>query len=126
MSIELLFPELSYEIVNCAFKVHNKLGGGLPEKSYQKALTVEFTDRKMIFSEQIFSNTEYNSRKLHRNYSDFLLEEKIIVELKSENRIVRADFKQIKKDLKATDKKLGLLLNFGPDKLTFERVLNLY
>lgn len=126
MNIELLFPDLSYSIVGCAFRVHNKLGGGLPEKSYQRALAVEFQDRSILFSEQLFSNTEYNKRKIHRNYSDFLLEDKIIVELKSEKRIVRADFKQIKKDLKATDKKLGLPLNFGPEELTFERVLNIY
>ena len=126
MKSDLLYPELSYSIISCAFKVHNTLGGGLPEKSYQLALASEFDKREIVYSEQHFSNTIYNYRKIQRNFSDFLVDDLIIVELKSTNRIIQADFKQTKKDLQANDKKLGILIHFGNEQLTFKRVLNLY
>jgi GxxExxY protein len=123
---DLLYPELSFSIVSCAFEVHNNLGGGLPEKTYQLALAEEFAKRKIPYLEQYFSNTLYNNRKIQRNFSDFLVDDLIIVELKSNSRIILADFKQTKKDLQATDKKLGILLHFGNEQLTFKRVINLY
>ena len=126
MKPDLLYPELSFSIVSCAFEVHNILGGGLPEKTYQSALASEFAKRNIPYSEQYFSNTLYKNKKIQWNFSDFIVEDLIIGELKSSSRIILADFKQTKKDLKATDKKLGILLHFGNEQLTFKRVINLY
>jgi GxxExxY protein len=126
MALELLFPELSYRIINCAFNVHNELGGGLPEAVYQKALQHEFELQNIEFKEQHFSNVLYKGKKIMRNYSDFLVHEQIIVELKSTYRIIGSDYNQVKKDLISVNKQLGIILHFGRQFLTHKRVLNLY
>ncbi len=126
MKTELLFPELSYRIINCAFNVHNELGGGLPEAVYQSALEHEFELQKIPFVEQQFSNVIYKGKKIKRNFSDILVDDQIIVELKSYYRIIGNDYKQVKKDLVSVDKKLGIILHFGRQFLTHKRVLNLY
>jgi GxxExxY protein len=126
MKTELIYPELSYQIMGYAFKVHNTLGGGLPEKVYQNAMAAEFEYSQLKFREQNFSAITYRDRSIKRNHSDFLVEDLIIVELKSYNRIVAADFKQVKKDLIGANKKLGILLHFGTECLNWKRVLNLY
>jgi len=126
MSTDLLFPELSFKIIGCAFAVHNELGGGLPEAVYQKALEVEFEIQNIPFVEQQFSNLLYKGRKIKRNYSDLLVEDLIIVELKSTYRIIGSDFGQLKKDLKSIDKQLGIIIHFGRQFVTHKRVLNLF
>jgi len=126
MPTKLLFPELSYRIINCAFKVHNELGGGLPEAVYQNDLQHEFELQNILFTEQKFSNVMYKGKKIKRNYSDFLVHDQIIVELKSTYRIIGSDYKQVKKDLISVNKQLGTMLHFGRQFLTHKRVLNLY
>lgn len=99
MKTELIYPELSYRILGCAFKVHNALGGGLPEDVYQKVMEAEVESNNLKFKDQNFSAITYLDRVIKRNYSDFLVEDLIIVELKSYNRIEASDFKQVKKRL---------------------------
>ncbi len=126
MKSSILFPDLTHQIIKCAFNVHNELGGGLPERIYQKALAIEFLSQKLIFKEQMFSKISYHGKTIQRNFSDFIIEDLVIVELKSTFKIIPADYAQTKKYLISLDKQLGLLLHFGIYQLTHKRVLNIY
>ena len=90
---DLIYPELSYMILNCAFTVHNYIGGGLSEKDYQKALAVEFQKRNMLFSEQKFIPLEYSGINIRKRFCDYTVEDKIVIEIKSGTRIRYSDFK---------------------------------
>ena len=122
---DLIYPELSYLILECAFKVHNTIGGGLDEKDYQKALAAEFTKRGINFVEQKYIPLEYDDIKIRKRFSDFVVEEKIAVEIKSGARIKYKNFKQTEQYLKIMDYKLGLLIVFGREFVTHKRVLNI-
>ncbi len=122
---DLIYPELSYQIVNCAFKVHNILGGGLAEKDYQLALAKEFENRKMSFNEQHYIPLEYCGIHIRKRFCDFLVDNKIVVEIKCGSRIKYKDFKQTEEYLKVFECKLGLLIVFGREYVSRKRVLNI-
>ena len=122
---DLIYPELSYLILNCAFKVHNMLGGGLEEKDYQKALAVEFKSRGIQYQEQKYIPLNYIDENIRKRFSDFVVEDKIVVEIKSGKRIKYKDFKQTEGYLKILNYKLGLQIVFGREYVSHKRVLNI-
>jgi len=73
---------LSYEIVGCAFEVYNELGPGHSERTYQKAMAVMLKKRNLNFIEQLHAPVSFKDEKLNGRFMDFLVEEKVIVELK--------------------------------------------
>ena len=122
---DLIYPELSYRILGCAYKVHNELGGGLKEDVYQKALALEFQKQSIQFNEQQGIPVEYGGKIIKRKRGDYVVENLITVEIKSGKRIRYKDFKQTKEDLILQNYKLGLLIVFGREHVTHKRVLNL-
>jgi len=125
-SKEVVFPELSYSIVGCAFEVYNELGSGFPEKYYQKALAIELKTKQIIFTEQVYFPLEFKSELVGKNYFDFLIDDKIVVELKRGNHFSKSHFDQLLRYLKVSNKKLGLLINFTSEGVQVKRILNLY
>ncbi len=122
---DLLYPELSYKIMGCALSVYNQLGSGHLEKVYQKALAIAFTKAGLKFSEQLKHEVFFEGENLGYGKSDFLVENKIIVEIKRVNYFNPADFKQVKKYLVQTPLELGILIRFTPDKVLSKRVVNI-
>ena len=120
----LVYPELSYQIMRCAFNVHNTLGGGLPEKDYQQALAREFKLQGITYSEQCYVEIEYKGKTLKR-FCDFLVDEKILIEIKSVSRIVYRDFQQAERYLVFKKLKLALLILFGREFVSHKRILNI-
>ncbi|MBA3704746.1 MAG: GxxExxY protein [Bacteroidetes bacterium] len=123
---EVVFPELSYKIVGCAYEVQNELGGGFPEKYYQKALAIELRTKLIEFREQVYFPLEFKSEQIGKNYFDFLIEDNIVVEIKRGNHFSKSHFDQILRYLKVSDKRLGLLINFATEEVQVKRILNLY
>ncbi|OGZ73544.1 MAG: hypothetical protein A2908_00360 [Candidatus Staskawiczbacteria bacterium RIFCSPLOWO2_01_FULL_38_12b] len=76
---DILFPELSYRIVGCAFEVFNELGPGYHEKYYQKALSKAFLMKGLKFLEQVHFPLKYQEKVIGRNFFDFLVEGSVIV-----------------------------------------------
>ncbi len=68
---EVIFSELSYSIVGCAYEVYNTLGKGFPEKYYQKALSIEFKIKQIAFQEQVYYPLEFKNEIIGKNYFDF-------------------------------------------------------
>ena len=123
---DLIYPELSYLIMGCAYRVHNHLGGGLKEDVYQDALACEFKKQSIRFTDQPGVPINYDGKFLKRKRCDFVVEDLIAVEIKSGTRIKYKDIEQTKEYINLMKYKLGLLIVFGREYVKDKRVLNLY
>lgn len=122
---DLVYPELSYKIVGIAFDVQNEIGGGLREKTYEQAMSKAFENAGILFKRQINQPVKYRGEKVGDRFLDFLVEERVVVELKAGERFSNIYIKQISEYLKSTGLKLGILINFGKEDVKFKRVVNI-
>ena len=121
---ELVYPDLSYKIVGILFQVHTKLGGKYQEKYYQRAVEIALKEAGLSYKKEIAVDLAFNQEKIGKYFLDFLVEDKVILELKATPRFNRDDFRQIMAYLRAKKLKLGILANFRGDKLIYKRILN--
>ena len=106
--------ELTEKIIGAAIEVHRALGPGLLESIYQACLAREFTLRGIKFVEQKPLPVEYKGLRLESSYRlDFLIEDKVVVELKAVDSIHAVHDAQLLTYLKLTGCKVGLLINFN-------------
>ena len=118
---DFLYPELTYKIRGAIFKVRKELGPVFKESVYQKALEKEFSKQEISFVPQKQINIIYDGEKIGIYKPDFIVDDKIIIELKVSYLITKLDEKQIWYYLKGTNYKLALLVNFGSQKLQIKR-----
>ena len=121
---DIVYKDLSYQIVGSAFKVSNELGYGFPEKIYQDALAKELITAGIPFAREVHIPILYKGEKLAAYFADFIVEDKIILELKSVPKLQYSYFKQVLPYLKSSGKKLGILLYFTRNGVRYRRVLN--
>jgi GxxExxY protein len=121
---DLIEPELSYKIVGVLFRVYNELGPGLHEKYYQKAAAVGFQEISLPFKMEVAIPLAFSGIKVGRYFADFIVADKIIIELKTGSHINRQHAKQLLAYLKATKLSLGILVYFGSDGVSFKRIIN--
>jgi len=121
---KVIYKELSYTIIGILFDVFNSIGPGHKELVYQKAVARGLKEKAINFQEQVHCNLEYLNEKVASYYLDFLIENKIILEIKKHKRFSRFDFEQVQKYLSTTGHKLGILALFNNKGVLFERVLN--
>ena len=121
----IVHKEESYKIVGAAFKVYNALGHGFIEAGYQEALEIEFKKQGIPYEREKELKIQYDGVELKQTYkADFVCFGKIIVELKAVNALDDAHRSQVYNYLRATNYKLGLLLNFGnSEELEKERIV---
>lgn len=122
---DILFPELSYQIMGCAFEVYNTLGAGLLEKQYQKALALEFKQKGILFTEQAYYPVEYKGTNIGKGSMYFLVDEKVVVELKRGDNFSRNHIQQVVSYLKYLGLQLGILIQFTKDSVKHKRILNI-
>lgn len=104
---------ISKEIVDAAFKIHTKLGPGLLESVYEILLAHELKCRGLVVDRQVCVPIEYEGIRFDEGYRlDLLVENKVIVEIKSIEQISGVHKKQLLTYLRLSDKKLGILINF--------------
>lgn len=120
---ELLYKDLSYQIIGAAFEVHKILGPGFLETVYQKALAHEFRLRGLIFYDQVRLPVSYKGELMGEYIADFIVESKIILEIKSVSKLNTGHQAQAMHYLAATGNRLALLLNFGTASLEHKRVI---
>src|SRR4030065_521921 len=121
----LIYANECYKIMGLVFNVYNNLGFGHKENFYQKALAREFKDNGIKFSEQLICKLKYKEKELGLYILDFLIFEKIVLEIKQRNFISAKDIKQLYQYLKATKLKLGIIATFTADGVRYKRVVNL-
>jgi len=122
---KLIYPELSYEINGILFEVHNDLGRFCNELQYGDAIEKLLKEKNVKYSREQILEKSFDSEKAGRNKVDFLIEDKIILEIKAKRFIVKDDYYQTKRYLISSKTKLGLLVNFRDKYLRPRRVLNL-
>ena len=122
---DLLYPELSYLIIGCAFDVYNSLGSGYHEKYYQRALIEAFTEKGITFQTEISFPLRYKERIIGRKRLDFLIDSKVVVELKKGNAFSKTHIDQVLEYLQTQHIKLGILINFSSQGVVFKRIINL-
>ena len=120
----IVYKELSYKIVGCLYEVYNALGPGHKEDIYQKSLAVEFSRKHINYITQKILAVEYQGEKVGVYEPDFIIEDKIIVEIKSVLTMPNVFEKQLYYYLKASSYKLGYLVNFGADRIDIRRRVN--
>ena len=119
----MLEKELVYKIVGAAMEVLNDIGHGLREKTYENALCAEFSLRGINFTQQAVYPVYYKKIKVDEFIPDLVVENRIIVDLKTVDSIVDEHRGQVINYLKVTGLEVGLLLNFKHPKLEWERLV---
>lgn len=125
ISEKIIYSELSYEIVKTLFQVHNELGYGYQEKYYQKALEIAFIKNNIEFSPQCPYKIRFKGEIVGKYYIDFIIENKIVLEIKKGNYYAKSNFDQVYGYLRATGLKLGILANFTREGVKYKRILNI-
>ena len=117
------FKQECYKIIGCAMKVHSELGSGFLEAVYQEALSIMFRNEKIPFEKEKLLEIEFLGQKLNKKYiADFICFDEIIIETKAVKELNNVHIAQVFNYLKATNKKLGLLINFGAESLEYKRI----
>ncbi len=124
MPPEYPFSDITGNIIGCAMKVHNALGNGFQEVIYQRALKIEMERQGISFVRELDMDIHYEGVKIGTRRVDFLVAEKIMVELKAISRLENIHLAQCLNYLEAYRLDLGLLLNFGANRLEFKRIIN--
>ena len=123
---DLLEPDLSYKIQGCVFKTANKYGKGLKESIYQRALAEEFEKNGLKYEEQKRINIHSldTGNKLGSYVPDFVVEDKIIVEIKASNFTRPEDINQQRSYLRASRYEIAYLINFCSQNLEIRRSIH--
>lgn len=120
----LLYKEDTYKIIGICMEVHNQLGKGFNELVYGDALEIEFIDNNIKYSKEQKFNINYKGNILpHKYRADFIINNKIILEIKAVQCLTSSHLKQTLNYLAVSKLKIGLLINFGEDSLKYKRVI---
>ncbi|MGD8306345.1 MAG: GxxExxY protein [Ignavibacteria bacterium] len=121
---QLIFKQESYQIIGKCFEVHNNLGPGFLEIVYKDALEYEFNNAGIPFSREKEYKVNYKGIILpHKFYADFIVFDKIILEVKAVSAIADEFVAQAINYLKVSGNKLALTVNFGEIKLNSKRIV---
>ena len=120
----LVFPELSYKICGLLFEVHNSLGRYCNEKQYSDAFEYLLIDNDIKYEREKYIPISFKGEKQGRNKVDFVINNCLVIELKSKRILLKEDYYQVKRYLIAFNKQLGLLVNFKDKFLKPRRILN--
>jgi len=124
MTEEYLYQELTKKIINSCFKTYNQLGYGCPERVYQKSFEIELQNANIRYQRELYAKILYGGKIAGRFYLDFLIENKVALELKVRRNMYESDWIQLLNYLKATKLQLGILAVFTRDKVKIKRVIN--
>src|SRR3989344_4317588 len=119
---DLIHPELSYKVIGVLFDVFNELGYQYQEKYYQRAVSKSFSDLNIAFREQVVEPLVFKGQSIGRYIIDFLIEDKVVLEIKRGDGFSPQDIRQVLGYLKKTGVKLGILARFSSNGLKFKRI----
>ena len=118
----LLYEELTGKILSVCFEVMNELGSGFLESVYEKALLIALEQKGIKSQNQAPLTVKFRGKIVGEFYADILVEDKIILEIKAVRALLPEHQAQLINYLKATNKEVGLLINFGKPKLEYKRL----
>lgn len=120
----LKYAEITEKIIGCSMKVHSKMGSGYPEIIYSRCLAIEFDRINLSYKKEHELNVYYDDLVVGKRRVDFIVEGKIVVELKTLRDLTNADLAQTLNYLESHRQEIALLLNFGTKSLQFKRIIN--
>ncbi len=122
---KLKYKDITEKILGASFEVHKFLGNGFQEVIYQRALAWEFKQAGLMFAREIEQDIFYKNLRspIGRRRADFVVEDKILVEIKAVIQMEDVHLAQALNYLKAYRLEVGLLINFGSKSLTFKRLV---
>lgn len=121
---KLLYPGLSYRIVGILMEVYNELGNKYQEKYYQRAISKGLDIVTIKYKREDSVDIKFREENIGKFYVDFVIEDKVILEVKARARLSKTDYHQVRAYLKSKNLELGILANFGVESLYYKRVLN--
>ena len=122
--MSLIYKNEAYDIIGACMEVHRELGKGFTEIVYSDALEIEFKRIKMNYQKEVRFDISYKGVLITHHYkADFVIDDKIILEIKAIDILTSSHVKQTLNYLAASRLKLGLLVNFGQDSLQYNRVI---
>lgn len=120
----ILFEDLTYKIIGICYEVQNQIGGGLLEKTYQKAMVIGLKAAGFTVEEEVEVPIFFQSEKIATGYADLMVNGKVLIELKRTGSFSKSHFQQLENYLAACKLPLGLLIHFGVDGVKVKRVIN--
>lgn len=124
MLTKIIYPKLSYKISGLCFQTHNELGRFSKEKQYADRLEQLLKINQLKYKREIKIPFQLKNKRIEGNIADFLFENKIILECKAKKFITKEDYNQMQRYLRASNMKLGLIVNFRMAYLKPKRVIN--
>jgi GxxExxY protein len=122
--LSMAHQQITYRVIGCAMDVHNHLGPGLKEAAYHRALSASLTDAGLSYEEEKPVDVLFESTRVGRLYLDHVVEGTVVVEEKALSHLLTNDeLAQVITYLAATGLPVGLLLNFGRQRLQYRRIL---
>lgn len=116
--------DITGKIIGASYDVMNTLGSGFLEKVYENALKVELELRGLSVESQKKLEVQYKKHIVGEYYADLFVENEVVVELKSTKNLMEIHEAQLLNYLTATNKKIGILINFGKPRVEIKRVIN--
>lgn len=122
---ELVHKELSYKIIGIIFNVFNELGYGYQEKYYQRAIALALDKEKLNYIREKEIKLNYKNNPIGKYFLDFIIEQKIVLEIKVANGLRSQDIKQVLGYLKASGLQLGILTLITKGGIKYKRIVNI-
>jgi len=120
---EIVYKDLSYQIIKAALETHNILGAGFLEKVYENALIIKLKQYGLKAEQQLPIKVLFEGAMVGDYYADIVVDGKVILELKCVESITSIHEAQLINYLKATGMKLGIIINFAKPKLEYKRMV---
>lgn len=121
---EIVYSELSWRLMSAIFEVHNKIGNKWREQDFKNALEIIFKKNNISYEREKLFSLNFEGEKFADCKVDFLIEGKIILEIKKIWKITEQEIKQVLRYLDATNLKLAIIANFKYSKIQYKRVVN--
>ena len=119
----LRLDRITKKIIGCIYMVSNTLGSGFLEKVYENALSIELIERGLKAENQVPIKVKYKGKEVGEYFADIIVENKVILEIKAIETLQRIHEAQLLNYLKATEYKIGLLVNFTYPKAQIKRFI---
>ena len=120
----IVLAEESYKLMKLLFEIHNKLGTVYKEKNYQDAVEEILKREKISYEREKRITLEFEDLKISDFFADFVIDNKILLEVKAEKFITQNDIRQILRYIKSANLPLGIIVNFRRDRLEYKRLIN--
>ena len=124
LKAELIYPDLSYKITGLFYAIHNELGRFLLERQYADSLAMSLEKAAIPYEREVKVSIDYENKQISAGVADFVIDNKIIVDLKAKKFITKEDYNQMMRYLKAKKIRLGMIVNFRSTYLKPRRILN--